>query len=63
MIQETAELFWVTMLTVPETVAPLAGEVMLTAGVGVGVGLAVWASAAGARLASARAASTTATAR
>jgi hypothetical protein len=32
---------WVTMLTVLETLAPLAGEVIFTAPVGVGVGVAV----------------------
>jgi hypothetical protein len=37
LIQETDEETWVTMLTVPETLAPLAGEVIFTAPVGVGV--------------------------
>jgi hypothetical protein len=39
--QETADETCVTMLTVPETLAPLIGAVIDTAGVAVGVGLGV----------------------
>jgi hypothetical protein len=41
LIQETDEETWVTMLTVPETLAPLAGEVIFTAPVGVGIAVGV----------------------
>ena len=37
MIQDTAEVTCVAILTVPDTVAPLAGLVILTADAGVGV--------------------------
>ena len=40
-IQETPDETCVTMLTVPETLAPLIGAVIFTAGVAVGVGLGV----------------------
>jgi hypothetical protein len=39
--QETPDETCVTMLTVPETLAPLIGAVIFTAGVAVGVGLGV----------------------
>jgi hypothetical protein len=41
LIQETDEDTWVIMLTVPVTLAPLAGAVIFTAGAGVGVAVGV----------------------
>ena len=41
LIQETDEETWVIMLTVPVTLAPLAGAVIFTAGAGVGVAVGV----------------------
>ena len=41
LIQDTDEDTWVTILTVPMTLAPLAGAVIFTAGAGVGVAVGV----------------------